>query len=282
MAKRFDYRNTSAYCKNNRLCIVGVHESELGHVPFGTSVAINGEVPDGPLDLAKELSPLIERALSKVQKPIASQVETSMMQMGAEDLVIRSRAGDQVATAQIEAIGQNANAKLARAIKSSKMIAGYIKENPVSNIGWSPVSVIVDSRKDKRLRTKFTNIASGEDLEEYGANILSLLPTVGWFGVVTLANGPSLLMSGRAKAIARSFTNPEEKHAFCFGRKYCDDPDAEEWLKNQDFLAVAHAPLRQALDLGIKFGWAQKIQRVREPGSRISDFDAAAGWELGE
>lgn len=271
MARR-SFPNATAYCKGNRLCIVGVHESELGHVPFGMSVAVDGQISDGPLDLAKELSPLVERALSKVQKPIASQIETSMMQMGAEDLVIRSRAGDQVATAQIERIGQNAKEKLARAVKSSRMIADYIKENPVSNVGWSPI-VITDSRRDKRLRTKFVNIAGSEDLQEYGASVLSLLPTVGWFGVVALANGPSLLKTGRAKAIARSFTNPEEKHAFCFGRKYCDDPD---------FLAVAHAPLRQALDLGIKFGWAQKIQRVREPDSRISDFDPAAGWELGE
>jgi uncharacterized protein with GYD domain len=267
-------RQATAYCKDNRLCVVGVHESELGHVPFGTSVSIDGQVPDGPVDLSKELSPLVKRALSKVDRPIASQVETTMMQMGAEDLVIRSRAGDQVATAQIQVIGQNAKKKVPRAVKSSRMIADYIKANPVDGPFVITNTVLpTDSRKEKRVRAKFVNIAGSEDLEEYGASVVSLLPAVGWFGVVALANGPSLVKSGRARAIACSFANREEKHAFCFGRKYCSEPD---------FLAVAHPPLRHALDLGIKFGWAQKIQQVRLPNSKISDFDPAAGWELGE
>lgn len=261
----------TAYCKEGRLCVVGVHQSSLGPVPFATSVRVDGEVEDGPIDLTAELSPYVERAMQRCQRPIAGQIEMDTMRLGAEDLVIRSRAGDQVAIATITEVAKNAKRGFARAVKSRKLIQEAIAAVPLR-----PIDPIVVPRREKRAAQKFASVVVGsEPTEQYAAHVIMLLPTIGWRGVVVLANGPSLIRSGRMRVVAKGLSNPLERHAFCLACKHAGAVDRS---------ARAKMPpkLRHALQLGESFGIAQKIQAVRQPGSCISDFDIGTGWELGE
>lgn len=74
---------------------------------------------------------------------------------GAKNLVERSRAGDQNATATIVKVRQNAAKGNTQAKKALKALHGYVKENPV-NMGaegsgamvpWSVAGVSLDKKK---------------------------------------------------------------------------------------------------------------------------------------
>lgn len=260
-----------AYCKDNRLCIVGMHDSEVGSVPFSTSVHVEGEVSDGPIDLSKELAPEVERALAKSEKPISDNIENELMRMTAEDLVIRAREGEQNAAALILEIGKNAKRGNPRAIKSRKLIQEAINSLPLR-----PLSVVPALHRESLPAKHFAHVVVGaEGPEPYGAQVTTLLPSMGIRGVVMLANGPPLLKSGRARAIAQSYPTQSERHAFCLARRYAGMAVSSE-------RAELHPRLQRAMTVGDCFGIAQKIQAVRLPDSCISTFDPAVGWELGE
>jgi hypothetical protein len=260
-----------AYCKDNRLCVVGMHQSELGSVPFSTSVRIEGEVSDGPIDLSRELAPEVERALDKSEKPIADNIENELMRMTAEDLVIRTRAGEQNSAALILEIGKNAKRGNPRSVKSKRLI-----EEAIANIPLQTLSVVPALHRESLPAKHFARIVVGaEGPEPYAAKVTSMLPMLGIRGVVMLANGPSLIKSGRARAIAQSYPTAHERHAFCLARRYAGQANASE-------RASLHPRLQNALAVGDCFGMAQKIQAVRLPDSSISAFDPAVGWELGE
>jgi hypothetical protein len=260
-----------AYCKDNRLCVVGMHESKLGSVPFSTSVRVEGEVQDGPIDLSKELAPEVERALDRSEQPIAANIESELMRMTAEDLVIRTRAGEQNAAALILEIGKNAKRGNQRALRSKRLI-----EEAISNIPLRPMSVVPALHRESRPAKHFARIVVGaEGPEPYGAQVMTMLPLLGIRGVIMLANGPTLIKSGRARAIAQSYPTATERHAFCLARRYAGQANPAE-------RSTLHPRLQNAMMVGDCFGIAQKIQALRLPDSRISDFDPAVGWELGE
>jgi hypothetical protein len=202
------------------------------------------------------------------------------MKLASEDLVIRARAGDQVAIATIALVGQNADRGLARAIKSRRFIRQAISKIPLRAVDpvFSPFGDLsaLHPKREAKLARRFAEVVVGADgPEPYAANVMMLLPTTGWRGVVMLANGPSLLNSGRARALALGFANSHERNAFCLARRHAGKVDSE---------ARARMPvtIQKAMQLGDAFGLAQKIQAVRLPGSRISDYDPNTGWELGE
>jgi hypothetical protein len=58
-----------------------------------------------------------------------------------------------------------------------------------------------------------------------------------------------------------------------------------EFSSEKDFLELAphiDVPGRRALVVGQCIGYARRLQALRLPGSLISHFDPAVGWELGE
>jgi len=185
--------------------------------------------------------------------------------------VIRTRAGEQVAAAILLGIGQNAEKGEPRAVKARRYIQKAISTIPLQTLKKLPAL-----RRERRAQEQFARVVVGaESPEQYAAQAITLLPVVGIRGIVALANGPCLLKTGRARVIAQAFTTPIERHAFCVSRKHCGHVDSAQ-------RANFHPSVQRAMTIGNAFGLAQKIQAVRLPDSRISDFDVAIGWELGE
>lgn len=86
----------------------------------------------------------------------------------------------------------------------------------------------------------------------------------GWAKAVYLANGP-LLRDDTIADVASSFGAEGESRAFIAG-----------------VLLPTHPAMNAAHHHGKVLGMARKIQAVRMPNSRISDYSATVGWELGE
>jgi len=236
-------------------------------------------------DLADELSPYIGRVYNRQSRAKRidhrpSVVEDEAMRLAAEDLVIRTRAGDQVAIAVIFNIGQNAKAGNPRSIKAKRYIEECIARIPLRSTIDYRLSTI-DSFSGQQpiahshLHKALTRVVVAGD-ENYGQDIITLLPAAGWRGVILLANGPSLIKTGKVRAVAQTIPDPSHRHAFCTGQRYAGrayDISERRRLDPQ---------VKAALELGEAFGLAQKVQAVRRPEARISDFDPETGWELGE
>jgi len=140
-------------------------------------------------DLADELSPYIGRVYNRQSRAKRidhrpSVVEDEAMRLAAEDLVIRSRAGDQVAIAVIFNIGQNAKAGNPRSIKAKRYIEECIARIPIR----SRSSVVsyqfgTESRKPEtknHICHALTRVVvAGESEPDYGSQIVTLLPAAG-------------------------------------------------------------------------------------------------------
>lgn len=88
------------------------------------------------------------------------------------------------------------------------------------------------------------------------------------WAAVWLANGPAL-SNGRIREFMAGFGSDEEAEAFLYAARNWQDDD----MAGDDSGIV---------DMGRAVGYARAIQKVRMPGSRISEFCPAAGWEFGE
>ena len=220
------------------------------------------------MTLATALAPEVTRTLAKVN---VKATENDVLRLACEDLVIRARAGEQIAAAILMNVGKNAAKGNARAVKSKKVIEQVIADLPISTLG-----VVPGLKRENLPVEKFANVVvGGEGPDQYGAEMRKLLPHMGMRGIVMLANGPHLHKTGRARAIAVAYENPLERHAFCLSRRHAGCRDDRARLR-------LHPRVQHAMMMGESFGMAQKIQAVRLPNSKISDFDPATGWELGE
>lgn len=86
----------------------------------------------------------------------------------------------------------------------------------------------------------------------------------GWAKAVYLANGP-LLHNGKVADVAASFGAENDSRAFIAGVVF-----------------PTHPAVSPAHHHGKVVGMARKLQALRMPGSKISDYSATVGWELGE
>lgn len=86
----------------------------------------------------------------------------------------------------------------------------------------------------------------------------------GWAKAVHIANGP-LLHDLKVANVASSFGTEQDTNAFVSG-----------------VLLPTYPAVSAAHHHGKVVGMARKIQAVRMPNSRISDYSATVGWELGE
>jgi hypothetical protein len=120
--------HATAYIKEGRLCVMGISDTELGPIPFSYSVEVKDK-PDGPVDFNdEELDPDIAQAIDR--PGIMRAIQESKMRVAAEQLVERSRCGDQNAIVQVQAIGINARKGNPRAQTAFKIVQEYIKDNP--------------------------------------------------------------------------------------------------------------------------------------------------------
>ena len=125
--------NASAYIQDNYLCVMGIQNTPSGPVPFATVAKIEGEeCKDGPVNVGAELTPAIEKALKEAHDTALKDVSSKRMQIYVRDVVIRSRAADQNATALIIECRKKAESGVARAKYAYGMICAYIKAHPVS------------------------------------------------------------------------------------------------------------------------------------------------------
>jgi hypothetical protein len=120
----------SAYIHRERLCIIGVTDHKLGPIPFGVSVKLDNPETEGPVDLTKEPSPVLKKALDEAEVLIREKLNEGSLQLAAENLVLRSRQGDQNAMAMLAAVKSNAKRGNPKAQKALTVIKRYIKRNP--------------------------------------------------------------------------------------------------------------------------------------------------------
>ena len=198
--------------------------------------------------------------------------ERRLMQQTADDLVVRSRVGDQNAIAIIEMTRDNAERGVPRALLAYRMIKQALERVPVLVAGTLPIPKM----RSSRIEHSFSNaVFAGEPDEQYGQTIVSYAPNLGELGIILLANGPPLFMTGRARCIAQTFKTPDEKNAFCLARRGAGCANLVE-------RATFPRPLQHAMAVGDSFGLAQKLQTLRQPGAKMSDWDPRLGWEFGE
>lgn len=184
--------HATAYIKDGRLCVMGISDSELGPIPFSYSAEVKDK-PDGPVDFNdEELDPEIAAAIDK--PGIMRAIQESKMRVAAEQLVERSRCGDQNAIVQVQAIGINARKGHPRAQFAARLLQDYIKDNPP---GKEPRPTVTG-------RTAVTRMLKS-NLQDNAA-IATFLPglTNTYISATVLSKGP-ILSPDRINGIASQF-----------------------------------------------------------------------------
>lgn len=275
--------NSAAYIQENRLCIIGVHPSKIGPIPFSHSVLIEGEpIPDGPvhIDNNEALNPAIEKALQDCDGAIMRKVRLEEMERAAADLVVRARAGDQVAMGILAMVRTNALKGSKRAKVAYRYLQRYVKAHPVTDA----MSGFEAALKSDRLAKTLESSIGTENPLHYSSAVVAMVPDINATSLtraaVVLANGPDLCTgkdaNPRISALHSSFAGEDEHKAFRFGVATNDIskiyPIAQRSTPKQN----------RALQIGYAVGLARRIQAVRRPNVPIAVISKMAAWELGE
>jgi hypothetical protein len=245
------------FVKNNRLIVMGVADLRSGPVPFTYSTALETPVEEGPIDFgAEELPPEIEAALMKGQGKIKRVIDIERVKLGAEELVIRSRQGDQNAMAILGAISQNAKGGNKRAQLAFKAVHNYIRSHPPSaDFAGDSTDVENNMRKIETLARP------SEDIFKNAIAYQIFTPSLPMEkAVVIVANGPKI-DTQLVQKILSPYPNPEVIE----GIRHC----RSQVSKRPDFRA------------GQILGRAQKLQTVREPFESFKPMCPVMAWELG-
>jgi hypothetical protein len=258
----------TAYVYQDRLCLIGVHDSKFGPIPVSHHMLVDG-IPDGPCDLSGEGAPDgLEPVWEDAKGALREKLDLEMMRAGAEDLVKRANAGDQVARAQMSLVRDNAKRGLPRAVKAYELLLAEAKRakggRSTFGIEQAPMAIIALAQKDK------------QDPYAYPTSCYQLLRTDGQYflaSCILLANGPDLDRK-LVESIAENFG--ENEVFFAKGYALCAAPQ-----KVSAFGQEIGDDERRALRIGQCVGCARMIQKVRSDGP-IKSFSPAAGWELGE
>ncbi len=172
---------------------------------------------------------------------MAKSVSYRERRRAAGELVERSRAGDQVAMAIITLVGQGAKKGDPKFKDSFKLLGDYIKKNPVGSM--------------------------------HGEDIAIKVPVPFWQKVVSLANGPSLILATAPNnkpttlALIDNVIAPVHKNSFRFG--------LNNWRSQKPEDAD-----REAWGFGRIVGIARAIQLVRRPDVPLSVLCPIVAWEL--
>ena len=202
----------------------------------------------------------------------------------ARDLVIRARAGDQLAVAMIGEVAESAKRGSAQAQKASEAIARYIDRNPTARpgernapiVGAEVVSALSALQRITQ-RAKQNEGQFGHEAHETTCLLLVTLPMVGGeramnVGSTILSNGP-LLTPGRINGITQSLRDPAFQDFFMTG---VNDGKRRIDLDNLDRI------VRPFVAAGQTLGSARLVQIVRCPEAPLSVLDPMVAWELGQ
>lgn len=172
-----------------------------------------------------------------------SQMSGDPVQDAVAGLVIRARSGDQNAMGMIAEVRKAAQAGSPKAQYAYNCIEDYIKRNPASGISRNIKAQV----GDESIRNQ-----------------------------VALANGP-LLTNDVVAQFCNTFGSEDEKKAFKHGIKRYKHMRHLKQIKAQ-----LPPPQQRALQIGVDFGVARSIQKVRIPGNSVWDFSPVCAIELGE
>ena len=240
--------NASAYVQGNRLCILGIYQSPWGAIPF--SHACPCEAENGQIDFGKDVNPNVQAAIDDSQRAIMSKVEKEKIRLAAEELVDRTRAGDQNAAAMMVMVKRNAAEGFPRAEFTLECMNRYARS----------ATRIMGETSSTALAKEIT---SDQPVHVQTA-LNGILPAVnGLRASVILSNGPHLDKKRVNGMIAQM--DDDEKREFVMGFK--------NWKSNTAINSIAGK-------IGKCVGYARAIQRVRDPNTSISVLSDAAAWEL--
>ena len=121
----------AAFIEKQRLCIIGLQSTPFGPVPFSVNTEISKQAPNGVINLSQQQTPIVENALKSVEKSVMNQLEKRKIKVGAQQMIIRSRAGDQNAMGTLTMIAQNAKNGSPRAIYAYECCKIYLNANPM-------------------------------------------------------------------------------------------------------------------------------------------------------
>lgn len=253
----------AAYVRNGRLCIVGVHESDAGPIPFTVTEDVGEGIEDGPVDFGVEDSP-VSTAIQKASHKMVSKIEDEKMRKIAGEWVDRARAGDQNAMALLQGVRRNVQAGSERAKRAAAHIARYIKAHPVD---------LTEGRKYLPAPPPVPEYRSVlKKLSQYVADpaaVCAWTPPISrtdpYVAALVLANGPNL-SPDHIKAVASHFGEDERRDFWMGFRNWRD--------KSQ--------PSSDAHSAGRAVGTARVLQGVRLKVYPISYFCELSGWELGD
>lgn len=253
--------SASAYVQAKRLCILGIFESPWGPIPFSHAEACDTE--DGPVEVGDNLPPVVTAAIDQSQKIIMQNIQQQQIRLAAEELVDRTRAGDQNAAGLMIMIRENAKKGNPRAILSMKYMLKYGKSKDSAFRGEvsSPEPRISNA---KVIRVLTRELAEDNPLK-FRSAVIAMLPSLTMLeGGVTLSNGPDL-DKDRIEAVLDKM-NENDKKSFMIGFK--------DWRNTS--IKTDDVNYR----LGRIFGLARTLQLVRLPQTPISTLSKAAGLEL--
>ena len=249
----------SAYVKEGRLCIVGLHSCELGPIPFAYSAGVAKEIPDGPVDLDNsDLDPNVLKIIDESKEPMLAIIEREKMRVGAEQLVERARAGDQNAMAMIGEVRQNAEKGIKKAKRAFAMLHDYIKSHPILE-GSSDHHYRAPKVNKQIVRKLSDNIGEDAAISAWTPGIPDL-----YLAALVVASGP-VLKPERVTNIGSHFGDDTPR--FWFGFEKWNQPKTSK---------------DSAVFTGQVVGLARTIQGVREGYLPVSRLCPMAGWELGE
>lgn len=212
---------------------------------------------------------------------------TLTLEKGAEDLVVRSRNGDQNAMALINEVRKAAARGNVKAQMGFEAIKTYIEKHPTEEtkkhlqkegtIGAEARQVLKDLRKvtTKTKKSIFGVESPATDSDPKDICIIILaLPTVGGeralnAGCVLLANGPHLTDT-RIRQIGEAITDPQLR-AFFYQNIVNYSPSDDHMPASLNAIAKA----------GKVVGQARMLQIARLPNTSLSIISPQVGWELG-
>lgn len=241
--------NASAYIHDNRLVIIGIAKSRWGVVPFTYDKMLEGDFDNGAIDFNNPPDSLV-KAIDESFPEIKKKISQGNVRLVAESLVLRSRQGDQNATALLIAVTNNAKRGNRKAARMLEAVEAYIDENPATKDSFG---------QESEVSKELAKHVSSDVPSHYCSAVLTLAPHVDMpRTIVLLANGP-LIDNTLLEAVCNSLDEKEQKH---FKMGYSD--------KNiQSDIGL----------LGKAFRGARGLQAVRK--GNFKQFCPVVCWELG-
>ena len=239
----------SAYVKQGRLIVIGVAQLKVGPVPFTYDCQVPEGTPEGPIDINDE-NPALEECLTEAEQAIKKRIGIGALKVGAENLVLRARQGDQNAMAMLIAVRKNAKDGVPKARAAMRAIKEYIEDHPPTE------SCQFGHEAKREVATALAKHVENDNPTHYAMAVLTLLPHIDERqAYVLVANGP--LVTNNLLELVSSGLTDRQKTQFIAGFKGKPIPS-------------------KANQLGEVFRKARELQAARR-----GQFDEVIAYELG-